>query len=136
MNIDLGLVLKWGCSQFSSRYCRARLSLWRRLDFFGCVSVNSENFEISSDGEPQMELLMVLYIMLLPEDACHKLDISICTVDKVSGCIGMILSEKHDITWDRSSEKSKELLLTEKVCSALLAFAGICGSSYGSKSID
>ncbi|XWS29969.1 hypothetical protein CRYUN_Cryun24cG0076800 [Craigia yunnanensis] len=136
VNIDLELVLKWGCSLFSSRYCRARLSLWRRLDFSGCVSENSEYFEISSDGEPQMELLLLLYIMLLPEDACHKLDISISTADKVNGCIGMILSEKHDITWDRSSEISKELLLTEKVCSALLALAGIRGSCYGSKSID
>ncbi|XVF14684.1 hypothetical protein REPUB_Repub09cG0082600 [Reevesia pubescens] len=82
VNIDLELVLKWGCSLFSSRYCRARLSLWRRLDFCGCVSENSEYFEISSVGEPQMELLMLLYIMLLPEDAYDKLDINISTTDK------------------------------------------------------
>ncbi|EOX92780.1 SET domain-containing protein, putative isoform 2 [Theobroma cacao] len=136
VNIDLELVLKWGCSLFSNRYCRARLSLWRRLDYSGCVSENSEYFEITFDGEPQTELLTLLYIMLLPEDACHKLDISICMADKVNGCVGIILSEKHDITWDRSSEISKDLLLTEKVCSALLALADIRESCYGSKSIN
>lgn len=136
VNIDLELVLKWGCSLFSNRYCRARLSLWRRLDYSGCVSENSEYFEITFDGEPQTELLTLLYIMLLPEDACHKLDISICMADKVNGCVGIILSEKHDITWDRSSEISKDLLLTEKVCSALLALADVRESCYGSKSIN
>ncbi|XP_022741448.1 N-lysine methyltransferase setd6 isoform X3 [Durio zibethinus] len=136
VNIDLELVLKWGFSLFSNRYCRAKLSLWRRLDFSGCVSENSEYFEISSDGEPQRELLTLLYIMLLPEDACHKLDINICTADKVGECIGMMLSEKHNIKWDGSSEISKELLLTEKVCNALLALADIRESCYGSKTID
>ncbi|XVE83460.1 hypothetical protein DITRI_Ditri16bG0089700 [Diplodiscus trichospermus] len=135
VNIDLELVLKWGCSLFSSRYCRARLSLWRRLDFSGCISENTEYFEISNDGEPQTELLALLYIMLLPEDAYHKLDISICTADKVNGCIGMILLEKHGIKWDTSSEISKELLLTEKVCSALLELADIRESCYSSESI-
>ncbi|TYJ37885.1 hypothetical protein E1A91_A05G405800v1 [Gossypium mustelinum] len=136
VNIDLELVLKWGCSLFSSRYCRARLSLWRRINISGSVSDNSEYFEVSSDGEPELELLTLLYIMLLPDDTCHKLDISICTADKVSANIGMILAEKHDITWSTSSEISKDLLLTEKVCRALLALADIRESCYGSKSID
>ncbi|TYH20303.1 hypothetical protein ES288_A05G420200v1 [Gossypium darwinii] len=136
VNIDLELVLKWGCSLFSSRYCRARLSLWRRINISGSVSENSEYFEVSSDGEPELELLTLLYIMLLPDDTCHKLDISICTADKVSANIGMILAEKHDITWSTSSEISKDLLLTEKVCRALLALADIRESCYGSKSID
>ncbi|TYI86153.1 hypothetical protein E1A91_D04G046700v1 [Gossypium mustelinum] len=136
VNIDLELVLKWGCSLFSSRYCRARLSLWRRINISGSVSENSEYFEVSSNGEPELELLTLLYIMLLPDNTCHKLDISICTADKVSANIGMILSEKHDITWSTSSEISKDLLLTEKVCRALLALADIRESCYGSKSID
>lgn len=136
VNIDLELVLKWGCSLFSSRYCRARLSFWRRLDFSGCVSENSEYFEISYDGEPQIELLMLLYIMLLPEDAFHKLDISICTADKINGCIGMILSQKHDIAQDTSSEISKELLLTGEVCGALLSLSDIRESCYGSEAMD
>ncbi|XVF58909.1 hypothetical protein PTKIN_Ptkin07bG0103800 [Pterospermum kingtungense] len=136
VNIDLELVLKWGCTLFSSRYSRARLSLWRRLDFFGCVSENSEYFEISYDGEPQMELLALLYIILLPEDAFDKLDISICTANKINGCIGMILSEKHDIAQDRSSEISKELLVTEEVCSGLLSLADSRESCYGSESMD
>ncbi|KAE8730676.1 ribosomal N-lysine methyltransferase 3-like isoform X2 [Hibiscus syriacus] len=136
VNIDLELVLKWGCSLFSSRHCRSRLSLWRRLYLSGSTSEDSEYFEISFDGEPEMELLSLLYIMLLPDDTCHKLDITICTADKVNGNIGMILSEKHDITWDTSSKISKELLLTEKVCDALLALADIRESCYGSNSID
>ncbi|KAK9011467.1 hypothetical protein V6N11_044317 [Hibiscus sabdariffa] len=136
VNVDLELVLKWGCSLFSSRYCRSRLSLWRKLDLSGCASEDSEYFEISSDGEPEMELLTLLYIMLLPDDTCHKLDMTICTSDKVSRNIGMILSEKHDITWDTSSEISKEFLLTEKVCGALLTLADIRESCYGLKSVD
>ncbi|XP_039028883.1 ribosomal lysine N-methyltransferase 3 isoform X2 [Hibiscus syriacus] len=82
VNIDLELVLKWGCSLFSSRHCRSRLSLWRRLYLSGSTSEDSEYFEISFDGEPEMELLSLLYIMLLPDDTCHKLDITICTADK------------------------------------------------------
>ncbi|TYH75883.1 hypothetical protein ES332_D04G048400v1 [Gossypium tomentosum] len=136
VNIDLELVLKWGCSLFSSRYCRARLSLWRRINISGSVSENSEYFEVSSNGEPELELLTLLYIMLLPDNTCHKLDISICTADKVSANIGMILSEKHDITWSTSSEISKDLLLTEKVCRALLALVDIRESCYDSKLID
>ncbi|KAK8716400.1 hypothetical protein V6N13_043709 [Hibiscus sabdariffa] len=100
VNIDLEMVLEWGCSLFSSRYCRSRLSLWRRLDVTEIV------------------------------------DITMGTADNVSGKIGMILSEEHDITWGTSSEISKELLLTEKVCGGLLALADIRESCYGSKSIN
>ncbi|XP_043715402.1 N-lysine methyltransferase setd6-like isoform X2 [Telopea speciosissima] len=49
VNIELNIVLEWSKSLFSSRYVRARLSLWRRLGFSGCVSPSSEYFEISSD---------------------------------------------------------------------------------------
>lgn len=136
VNIDLELVLQWNSSMFSSRYGRARLSLWRKLDHSGCVSQNAEYFEISSDGEPQIELLILLYIMLLPEDAYHKLDLTVSSANNYKGPIGMILSEKCDVTWDKSSVMSGDLLLTESVCGALLWLADKRESSYGSNSIE
>ncbi|GKV25406.1 hypothetical protein SLEP1_g34853 [Rubroshorea leprosula] len=136
LNMDLELVLQWGLSLFSSRYCRGRLSLWRRLDYSGCVSQNSEYFEISSDGEPQIELLVLLYIILLPEDLYRKLDLTTSTAGNTNGCIDMILTKKHNSTQDNSSEMTKDLLLTESVCSSLLELADMRESFYGSSSIN
>ncbi|KAF5727624.1 hypothetical protein HS088_TW22G01320 [Tripterygium wilfordii] len=132
VNIDLELVLKWSSSLFSSRYCRPRLSLWRRLDYSGCISQSSEYFEVSSDGEPQIELLVLLYIMLLPENAFSKLDF---TVSTGSNCNG-ILSENCDSMRNKLLEMSKELLLTESVCQALMSLADMRESSYGLISLE
>ncbi|CAK7344749.1 unnamed protein product [Dovyalis caffra] len=135
VNIDLELVLEWSSSLFSSRLRRARLSLWRRIDYGGCASQSAEYFEISSNGEPQIELLILLYIMLLPEDAYHKLDLAVSTANNYEGSVGTILSKKCNIPWDNSSESRADLLLTESVCNALLWLADKRESLYGSNSI-
>ncbi|KAJ6364885.1 hypothetical protein OIU76_029792 [Salix suchowensis] len=135
VNIDLELVQEWSSLFFSSRFSRARLSLWRRLEYGGCDSQNAEYFEISSNGEPQIELLILLYIILLPEDTYRKLDLAVFAENNHKGSIGTILSEKWNITWDKSSEIRADLLLTESVCNALLWLADKRESLYGSSSI-
>jgi SET domain-containing protein 6 len=136
VNIDMELLLQWSSSSFSDRYCRTRLALWRKLDYCGCVSQDTEYFEISSDGEPQIELLILLYIMLLPEDTYHKLDLTVSTAGNSNGSIGMILSEEGQFMWEKASEVSKDLLLTKDVCDALLSLADMRESFYGSNSIE
>ncbi|KDP24225.1 hypothetical protein JCGZ_25882 [Jatropha curcas] len=135
VNIDLELVLKWSSSLFSGRYSRARLSLWRKSGYSGCVSQNAEYFEISCNGEPQIELLILLYIMLLQEDEYCKLDLAVSTANNYKESISMILSEKCNITWLKRSEANKGFLLTKSVCSALLWLADRRESFYGLSSM-
>ena len=134
VNIDLELVLQWSSSLFSSRYSRARLSLWRRLDYSGTVGENSEYFEISFNGEPEVELLILLYIMLLPEETYSELDLRVSTegwaLEK-----HIVLSKKENIALERGSEVCKSLLLTKGVRSALLRIADIRESFYREASI-
>ncbi|RVX21052.1 hypothetical protein CK203_002306 [Vitis vinifera] len=134
VNIDLELVLHWSSALFSGRHSRGRLSLWRRLDYHGCVSQNSEYFEISSNGEPEIELLILLYIMLLPEEAYNKLDLIVSTAGNLNEMV--ISLERGMIPFGKTSEISKELLLTKSVCDALLALADARESLYGSNSVD
>ncbi|CAL1381147.1 unnamed protein product [Linum trigynum] len=137
VNIDLELVLQWSTSLFTGRYSRARLSLWRNLDYSGCVSGESEYFEVSNDGEPQIELLVLLYIMLLPEEAYLRLDILVSTTaTSKEDPISMYLSEKCSITQDKRSEISRDLLLTESVCEALLWLADKRDSLYNKSMKD
>lgn len=137
VNIDLDMVLQWSETMFSARFYRARLSLWRKFGYSGSVSENCEYFELAFSGEPQVELLILLYIILLPEDTYHKLDLCVSTRKKLEGSIGMILSGwgQCDISLDGSSESSRELLLTEGVGRALLWLADRRESLYGSNSI-
>ncbi|XP_028793316.1 ribosomal lysine N-methyltransferase 3-like [Neltuma alba] len=136
VNIDLELVLQWCSSLFSSRYSRARVSLWRRLGYSACVSQNLEYFEISSDGEPQIELLILLYIMLLSEDAYHKLDLSVSVVGNVHESSETYLSGDCNILTKKASDMSKESLLTRKVCDALFSVADMRESLYGNSIED
>ncbi|KAB1228211.1 Ribosomal N-lysine methyltransferase 3 [Morella rubra] len=136
VNIDLELVLQLTSSLFSGRYSRARLSLWRRLGDCGYVNQNTEYFEISYDGEPEIELLELLYIMLLPEDAYHKLDLTVSVARNLNGSIGSILLEEGKFTREKASDVSKDLLLTKDVCNALCSLADMRESLYGSNSIE
>lgn len=115
VNLDLELVLQWSSSRFSHRYTRRRLSLWRKLDYSGCVSQNSEYFEISFDGEPQIELLVLLYIILLPEQVFAQLDL------QVSITSGFEKSEGFN---------------TDGVCAALSGLADIRERLYGSTCLE
>lgn len=132
VNIDLELVVQWGSSLFSGRYTRARLSLWRRLGYSGCGSQNSEYFEITSDGVPQIELLILLYILLLPEATYHNLDLALSTAVSYNEAICITLSEKNNIQLGKASNINNELLLTESVCNALSSLADMRESLYAS----
>ncbi|CAN1787579.1 N-lysine methyltransferase setd6 [Linum perenne] len=133
VNIELEVVLQWSSSLFTDRYSRARLSLWRNLGYSGCVSGETEYFEISNDGEPQTELLILLYIMLLPEETYLKLDFLVSTTTKKEETVSMFLSAGCSITKGESSEISRDLLLMESVCDALLWLADKRDGLYGLK---
>ncbi|OVA20950.1 SET domain [Macleaya cordata] len=138
VNIDLKVVTNWSSSLFSNRYSRVRLSLWRRLGCSGCVDQTSEYFEISSNGEPQLELLILLYIIFLPEEAYHKLNHSVPSVEDINEAISILLLEdnKNKRVPLETAEMAKDLLLTERVCGALVSLANIRESIYGLKSVD
>ncbi|KAJ8539955.1 hypothetical protein K7X08_026344 [Anisodus acutangulus] len=136
VNLDLELVVQWSSSRFSHRYSRRRLSLWRKLDYSGCVSQNSEYFEISFDGEPQVELLVLLYIILLPEEVYAELDLVVSITSGFEKSKGFKLSNKDVILFEKGFESSNSVLLTDGVCAALLALADIRESLYGSSRLE
>lgn len=136
VNIDLELVLQWSSSLFSGRHSRMRLSLWRRLDYGGCVSQNSEYFEISSNGEPQVELLILLYIILLPDEPYRQLDLTVSTAGSLNESLSLILPGHSNIEIEEVPEASKDLLMTKGVRKALLVIANIRESFYGSNSFE
>lgn len=144
VNIDLELVLEWSSSLFSARHSRARLSLLQRLDYSGCTSNCGEYFEISFDGEPQIELLILLYILLLPEEAFFKLDLTMSTAagawnGSVSAFALLETIESKFVvikSSEMSDKDSRNLLLTEAVRDALFSLANIREGLYGSTSIE
>ncbi|KAK4354156.1 hypothetical protein RND71_026350 [Anisodus tanguticus] len=136
VNLDLELVVQWSSSRFSHRYSRRRLSLWRKLDYSGCVSQNSEYFEISFDGEPQVELLVLLYLILLPEEVYAELDLVVSITSGFEKSKGFKLSNKDVILFEKGFESSNSVLLTDGVCAALLALADIRESLYGSSRLE
>lgn len=50
------------------------MALWRKAGCKPCDSQGSEYFEITADGKPQPELLMLLYIMHLPDATRDKVE--------------------------------------------------------------
>ncbi|KAK7278342.1 hypothetical protein RJT34_23370 [Clitoria ternatea] len=136
VNIDLQLVLQWCSCVFSDRHGRARVSLWKRLGYSACDgSENTEYFEISFDGEPQIELLILLYIMLLPDSAYHKIDLSASVAGNTHESSETTLLNDH-IFLEKASNMSKKTLLTKEICDALLSLADMRESLYGLKSIE
>ncbi|CAN4125602.1 unnamed protein product [Withania somnifera] len=136
VNLDLELVLQWSSSQFSHRHSRRRLSLWRKLDYSGCFSQDSEYFEISFDGEPQVELLVLLYIILLPDEVYTELDLAVSSTSGFEKCNGFKFLKKDIILFGKGFESSNSMLLTDGVCAALLALADIRESLYGSSHLE
>ncbi|XP_078182167.1 SET domain-containing protein [Carex rostrata] len=142
VNIELTLVLKCCSSQFSKQYTKSRLSLWRKLNFSGCTSQNSEYFEVSCNGEPQFELLTLLYIIYLNEKSFDKLgtmvdslvnedDLS-CAIDLISIGGGNCNFKKDSI---QDANDLNKFLLTKSVCKALVMLADLRESLYGSVSL-
>ncbi|KAL2227690.1 N-lysine methyltransferase setd6 isoform X1 [Sesamum indicum] len=136
LNLDLDIVVQWSSSLFSCRHSRRRLSVWRRLEYSGCVSEDSEYFEISYDGEPQVELLVLLYIMLLPDEEFHELDLALSATGEVKETPSLRLLGKERFLSSEDSEASKKLLLTRGVCQALFSLADARESLYGPNSLD
>ncbi|PIN25431.1 hypothetical protein CDL12_01822 [Handroanthus impetiginosus] len=136
LNIDLDIVIHWSLSLFSNRHGRRRLSLWRKLDYSGCVSQDSEYFEISFDGEPQVELLILLYIMLLPDDEFHELELSLSTICDVKETLRLCLFGKESSPCTEDSRLRTKLLLTQGVCRALFSLADARESYHGPNSLE
>ncbi|GLJ16984.1 hypothetical protein SUGI_0293720 [Cryptomeria japonica] len=74
INIDFDLVIDCCLLLFSRRHLRVRVALWRRLGCAGCSSQDCEYFEVSANGTPQLELLLLLYIIHLPDEVYQRLD--------------------------------------------------------------
>ncbi|XP_051142442.1 uncharacterized protein LOC127259275 isoform X2 [Andrographis paniculata] len=127
LNIDLETVLEWSSSFLSSRSSRRRVSLWRKLGYCGCVSQNSEYFEVSFEGEPQVELLILLHIMLLPEKEFYELSVAEAVVAGIPG--GFLPTIGSD-------ESKRKLLLTQKVRKALVSLANARESLYDVKLLE
>ncbi|KAG8054516.1 hypothetical protein GUJ93_ZPchr0001g32757 [Zizania palustris] len=146
INIDLALVTKWCSSKYSRRYSRARVSVWRNLGYSGCTSQDAEYFEISYDGEPQLELLVLLYIMSLNSDAYDKLvcvshdligDNGVDIISSVVKVVSVASSNQHsEINGLGKLPDVKKLLLSESVCSALVSLADMRESLYGSNTLE
>uniref|UniRef100_A0A1J3I3L7 N-lysine methyltransferase n=1 Tax=Noccaea caerulescens TaxID=107243 RepID=A0A1J3I3L7_NOCCA len=128
VNIDLELVTEWSSSSFTNRHTRARLAFWRKLGYTGCESQNSEYFEVSSTGEAQTELLILLYLLLLPEDTFNKLDLAASTTE---ACHEITVG-KHKFMLGQSEGGDADVLLTDGVGEALLAIVDKRESLYGS----
>uniref|UniRef100_A0A0D9YI76 N-lysine methyltransferase n=1 Tax=Oryza glumipatula TaxID=40148 RepID=A0A0D9YI76_9ORYZ len=146
VNIDLALVTKWCSSKYSRRYARARVSLWHNLGYSGCTSQDADYFEISYDGEPQLELLILLYIISLKSDAYDKLasvahdligDDEVDSISSVLKVVRVTSSNQHpDIGGLEKLPDVKKLLLNESVCSALVSLADMRESLYGSNTLE
>ncbi|PIN03948.1 N-methyltransferase [Handroanthus impetiginosus] len=136
LNIDLDIVVQWSLSLFSCSHSRRRLSLWRKLDYSGCVSQDSEYFEISFHGEPQVELLVLLCIMLLLEDEFHELELSLSATGEVKETLRLCLLGKESSLSTKDSRQRTKLLLTESVRRALCSLADARESLYGPNSLE
>ncbi|KAK6156279.1 hypothetical protein DH2020_010527 [Rehmannia glutinosa] len=127
LNIDLDIVVQWSLSLFSCRHGRRRLSLWRKLDYSGCFSQDSEYFEISLDGEPQVELLVLLYIMLLPEEEFIELDLALSATGGVKETSNFRLLKKESFLSTKDSENypfAPGLSLTCQKCPICIFVSG------------
>nr|XP_043629194.1 N-lysine methyltransferase setd6 [Erigeron canadensis]XP_043629195.1 N-lysine methyltransferase setd6 [Erigeron canadensis] len=126
VNIDLELVLEWSSSIFSSRHSRRRLFSWKRLYHSEFPNQDIDYFEVSTNGEPELELLKLIFIISLPEKAYDEFDKS-----KIA-----TISNKNRIILGEITETNKKLLLTESVQGALLSLADIRDRCYGLRSLE
>lgn len=118
------------------------MSLWRKLNFSGCTSQNSEYFEVSCDGEPQFELLTLLYIIYLNEKSFDKLETmvdSLVNEDDLSCAIGLISIGGGHCNFKKDSIQDandlNKFLLTKSVCKTLVMLADLRESLYGPVSL-
>ncbi|XP_047056403.1 N-lysine methyltransferase setd6-like [Lolium rigidum] len=150
VNVDLTLVTKWCSSKYSRRYARERVSLWQKLGYSGCTGDDADYFEISYDGEPQLELLILLYVISLKPDAYNKLvcvahdliddddqeDEEEDTINSFVKIVGVIKPAKiSELNGVEELPDAKQLLHSESICTALASLADIREGFYGSNTL-
>ncbi|CAN6475536.1 unnamed protein product [Victoria cruziana] len=136
VNMDLGLVCEWSSSSFSGRHSRSRLSTWRKMGFSGCVSEKSEYFEISFCGQPQPELVVLLYVMCLSEDAYTNLCYHVSPIEDMDDDLKFqLFGEIMDKVFCRKVTEKGDWMLTNRVCVALISLANMREMLYGSSSL-
>ncbi|KAL4183984.1 hypothetical protein AMTRI_Chr11g101080 [Amborella trichopoda] len=162
VNIDLNLVMKWAKGSFSNRYSRSRISLWKKLGCSSCSNQDSEYFEVTFSGTPQLDLMVLLYIFYLPDEVYCKMDLSLTTrmkvdislsspmndelpssiVDGVHNAMDIIFSAESggSLPFSRETEdmatQRVDRLLTKHVCNALISLADIREGFYGTSSLE
>uniref|UniRef100_A0A7N1A281 N-lysine methyltransferase n=1 Tax=Kalanchoe fedtschenkoi TaxID=63787 RepID=A0A7N1A281_KALFE len=134
VNIDLELVWQSSLVLNTKRYIRSRVALWKRLDVEN-VRQDTEYFEISSDGEPEMELLVLLYILSLPEEFYYLLDHITSMGEALSKADVENLPKECSLVFGTRAETRKDLL-NGSVCDALLSIANLRESFYKSGSLQ
>lgn len=81
-------------------------------------------------------MLVLLYIMLLPDDAYYKMDLTLATAPTSDEPLDVIFSDKSKKLCHETGLLSEDLLLTESLCNALSTIADMRDSLYGTNSIE
>ncbi|CAM8944388.1 unnamed protein product [Rhodiola kirilowii] len=132
VNIDLELVRQSTSSLYTERYMRSRVALWKRLDL---ARLETEYFEISSEGQPELELLILLYIISLPEEVNYLLELATSTGDASNKAKVENLPKECALIFKTRQETSTKLQ-TGRVCDALLSIANLRETLYNSDSLQ
>ncbi|CAH9116824.1 unnamed protein product [Cuscuta epithymum] len=135
LNIDFELVLQWSSSQFSYRHTRRRVSLWRKLTCSGCVSQDAEYFEITFHGEPQIELIILIYIMSMSDEEYGEADLAVTVMGGDVRKSWQLFLSNNGVSFENGLEFGRNSLLRERIHMALLSLADARESLYGSKSL-
>ena len=157
VNIDYALLTEYCMVVFSERHARNRIRLWRRYGCMPCESQESEYFEVSASGKPDLELIFCLYIVHLSDHAFNAIDMSLTRFEIAEG------SSDDEVHWtdkfisstkiacekdgqklrgrrkavDVSAEGGRDLyeeFLTLEVCKALLWLCKRRDELYGTSS--
>lgn len=127
VNIDIELVLQSSSAWYTKRYIRSRLALWKKLD---PSRQDTEYFEISSEGEPEQELLILLYILSIPDEVKDQLEFATSMGSNLVN-----LSSESALIF-KTREETRKDLLTGRVRNALLSIADLRESYYNSNSLQ
>ncbi|CAH9110891.1 unnamed protein product [Cuscuta europaea] len=135
LNIDYELVLQWSSSQFSYRHTRRRVSLWRKLTCCGCVSQDTEYFEITFHGEPQIELIILIYIMSMSDEEYGEADLAVSVMGGDVRKSWQLYLSHNGVSFENGLEFGGNSLLRERIHMALLSLADARESLYGTESL-
>lgn len=91
VNLELVTVTQVCRKLFAKRHVRRRILLWRKTGCAPLVSQGSEYFEITYEGKPETELLLLLFIMHLPDDRSEDLEHALCAESQGIAAVGELL---------------------------------------------